>query len=71
MYLCYQDFEVPPAEHVPRVLPKNEDPSLVSQSKRMLGQVLGTLEVHQLVILFLNIQAGFVIFQMDDSAFPL
>ncbi|CAA2982734.1 Pinin [Olea europaea subsp. europaea] len=38
------DFEVPPAEHVPRVLPKNEDPSLVSQSKRMLGQVLGTLE---------------------------
>ncbi|XP_022860156.1 pinin-like [Olea europaea var. sylvestris] len=38
------DFEVPPAEHVPRVLPKNEDPSLVSRNKRMLGQLLGTLE---------------------------
>ncbi|KAH6777369.1 protein-protein interaction regulator family protein [Perilla frutescens var. frutescens] len=38
------DFEIPPAEHVPRVLPKNEDPSLVSRNKRMLGQLLGTLE---------------------------
>ncbi|KAL2513815.1 protein-protein interaction regulator family protein [Forsythia ovata] len=38
------DYEVPPAEHVPRVLPKNEDPSLVSRNKRMLGQLLGTLE---------------------------
>ncbi|KAL2491021.1 protein-protein interaction regulator family protein [Abeliophyllum distichum] len=38
------DFEVPPAEHVPRVLPKNEDPGLVSRNKRMLGQLLGTLE---------------------------
>uniref|UniRef100_A0A2P2L956 Pinin/SDK/MemA protein domain-containing protein n=1 Tax=Rhizophora mucronata TaxID=61149 RepID=A0A2P2L956_RHIMU len=31
-------------EHVPRVLPKNEDPSMVSRNKRMLGQLLGTLE---------------------------
>ncbi|XP_042060335.1 pinin-like [Salvia splendens] len=38
------DFETPPAEHVPRVLPKDEDPSLVSRNKRMLGQLLGTLE---------------------------
>ncbi|KAL8536081.1 hypothetical protein ACS0TY_011641 [Phlomoides rotata] len=38
------DFEIPPAEHVPRVLPKNEDPSLVNRNKRMLGQLLGTLE---------------------------
>ncbi|KAL9174645.1 hypothetical protein ABFS82_02G064800 [Erythranthe guttata] len=38
------DFEVNPVEHVPRVLPKNEDPSLVSRNKRMLGQLLGTLE---------------------------
>ncbi|XAR49408.1 hypothetical protein NMG60_11032603 [Bertholletia excelsa] len=37
------DFEVP-TEHVPRVLPKNEDPSLVNRNKRMLGQLLGTLE---------------------------
>ncbi|KAB1206984.1 Pinin [Morella rubra] len=33
-----------PMEHVPRVLPKNEDPSLVNRNKRMLGQLLGTLE---------------------------
>ncbi|KAL6545770.1 hypothetical protein OROGR_009644 [Orobanche gracilis] len=39
------DFEIPPAEHVPRVMPKDEDPSLVSRNKRMLGQLLGTLEV--------------------------
>ncbi|XP_038902762.1 pinin [Benincasa hispida] len=38
------DFEVPAAENVPRILPKNEDPSLVSRNKRMLGQLLGTLE---------------------------
>ncbi|XP_047937591.1 pinin-like [Salvia hispanica] len=38
------DFDIPPAEHVPRVLPKDEDPSLVSRNKRMLGQLLGTLE---------------------------
>ncbi|KAL3638149.1 hypothetical protein CASFOL_018019 [Castilleja foliolosa] len=36
------DFEIPPP--APRVLPKNEDPSLVSRNKRMLGQLLGTLE---------------------------
>ncbi|ESW20467.1 hypothetical protein PHAVU_006G211700 [Phaseolus vulgaris] len=36
--------DIPPAEHVPRVLPKNEDPSLVNRNKRMLGQLLGTLE---------------------------
>lgn len=32
-------------EHVPRILPKDEDPSLVNRNKRMLGQLLGTLEV--------------------------
>ncbi|KAA8545547.1 hypothetical protein F0562_020331 [Nyssa sinensis] len=38
------DFEIPPTEHVPRVLPKDEDPSLVNRNKRMLGRLLGTLE---------------------------
>ncbi|CAN4108053.1 unnamed protein product [Withania somnifera] len=38
------DFDLPPPEPVPRVLPKNEDPKLVSRNKRMLGQLLGTLE---------------------------
>ncbi|KAE9446916.1 hypothetical protein C3L33_21186, partial [Rhododendron williamsianum] len=37
------DFDIPPTEHVPRVLPKDEDPSLVKRNKRMLGQLLGTL----------------------------
>ncbi|OVA01546.1 Pinin/SDK/MemA protein [Macleaya cordata] len=38
-------FEVPAGEeHVPRVLPKDEDPSLVNRNRRMLGQLLGTLE---------------------------
>ncbi|XP_040865795.1 pinin isoform X2 [Glycine max] len=36
--------DIPTTEHVPRVLPKNEDPSLVNRNKRMLGQLLGTLE---------------------------
>eukprot|EP00252_Welwitschia_mirabilis_P024885 TRINITY_DN757_c0_g1_i5.p1 TRINITY_DN757_c0_g1~~TRINITY_DN757_c0_g1_i5.p1 ORF type:complete len:278 (+),score=87.52 TRINITY_DN757_c0_g1_i5:684-1517(+) len=31
-------------ESVPRILPKDEDPSLVKRNKRMLGQLLGTLE---------------------------
>ncbi|KAK6916035.1 Pinin/SDK/MemA protein [Dillenia turbinata] len=39
-----RDFDILPTEHVPRVLPKNEDPSLVNRNKRMLGQLLGTLE---------------------------
>ncbi|KAJ6809149.1 pinin-like isoform X1 [Iris pallida] len=38
------DFDVLPTETVPRVLPKNEDPSLVKRNRRMLGQLLGTLE---------------------------
>ncbi|KAI3702073.1 hypothetical protein L6452_27719 [Arctium lappa] len=38
------DSEVPPSENVPRVLPKDEDPSLVNRNRRMLGQLLGTLE---------------------------
>ncbi|EPS57800.1 hypothetical protein M569_17017, partial [Genlisea aurea] len=38
------DFEVAPIEHVPRIFPKNEDPSLINRNKRMLGQLLGTLE---------------------------
>ncbi|XP_004485519.1 uncharacterized protein [Cicer arietinum] len=36
--------EIPTTEHVPRILPKNEDPSLVNRNRRMLGQLLGTLE---------------------------
>lgn len=32
-------------EPAPRVFPKNEDPSLVKRNRRMLGQLLGTLEV--------------------------
>ncbi|MED6119536.1 hypothetical protein PIB30_012725 [Stylosanthes scabra] len=36
--------EIPAMEHVPGQLPKNEDPSLVNRNKRMLGQLLGTLE---------------------------
>ena len=43
--LCFQDFEAPVTDHVPRVLPKNDDPSLVNRNKRMLGQLIGTLEV--------------------------
>ncbi|XP_050376343.1 uncharacterized protein LOC126793766 [Argentina anserina] len=39
-----KDFDIPPAEHVPRVLPKQEDPTVVNRNKRMLGHVLGTLE---------------------------
>ncbi|KAH9685985.1 Pinin SDK memA domain-containing protein [Citrus sinensis] len=38
------DNAAPVVEHIPRVLPKNEDPSLVNRNKRMLGQLLGTLE---------------------------
>ncbi|MED6118817.1 hypothetical protein PIB30_006313 [Stylosanthes scabra] len=38
------DSDIPAAEPVPRVLPKNEDPRLVNRNKRMLGQLLGTLE---------------------------
>ncbi|KAI3497474.1 hypothetical protein L1887_40105 [Cichorium endivia] len=40
----FKDSEVPPFENVPRVLPKDEDPSLVNRNRRMLGQLLGTLE---------------------------
>ncbi|XWS62553.1 hypothetical protein CRYUN_Cryun06bG0021100 [Craigia yunnanensis] len=39
-----EDAEAPIAEHVPRILPKDEDPSLINRNKRMLGQLLGTLE---------------------------
>ncbi|XP_054778028.1 uncharacterized protein LOC129286016 [Prosopis cineraria] len=38
------DSEIPAAEPVPRVLQKDEDPRLVNRNKRMLGQLLGTLE---------------------------
>ncbi|CAH1445163.1 unnamed protein product [Lactuca virosa] len=41
---AFKDSEVPPFENVPRVLPKDEDPSLVNRNRRMLGQLLGTLE---------------------------
>lgn len=39
-----KDVEVQAMEHVPRVLPKDEDPNLVKRNRRMLGQLLGTLE---------------------------
>ncbi|PRQ19996.1 putative pinin/SDK/MemA protein [Rosa chinensis] len=39
-----KEFDIPATDHVPRVLPKQEDPSLVNRNKRMLGQLLGTLE---------------------------
>lgn len=35
------DYQV---KEVPRVLPKDEDPRLVNRNRRMLGQLLGTLE---------------------------
>ncbi|XP_010277686.1 PREDICTED: pinin-like [Nelumbo nucifera] len=38
-----KDFDIP-TQQIPRVLPKDEDPSLVNRNKRMLGQLLGTLE---------------------------
>ncbi|KAE9610682.1 putative pinin/SDK/MemA protein [Lupinus albus] len=38
------DSDIPTAKHIPRVLPKNEDSRLVNRNKRMLGQLLGTLE---------------------------
>ncbi|KAG1330697.1 pinin [Cocos nucifera] len=40
------DFDIP-TEPVPRNLPKDEDPGLVKRNKRMLGQLLGTLEAEQ------------------------
>ncbi|GMH26819.1 hypothetical protein Nepgr_028662 [Nepenthes gracilis] len=39
-----KEFDHQPTEPVPRVLPKDEDPSLVNRNRRMLGQLLGTLE---------------------------
>ncbi|KAJ3697757.1 hypothetical protein LUZ61_001462 [Rhynchospora tenuis] len=38
------DYNMPPPEPLPRVFPKDEDPSLVKRNRRMLGQLLGTLE---------------------------
>ncbi|XP_078155358.1 protein-protein interaction regulator family protein [Carex rostrata] len=38
------DYNMPPPEPLPRVFPKDENPSLVKRNKRMLGQLLGTLE---------------------------
>ncbi|KAG0497535.1 hypothetical protein HPP92_001965 [Vanilla planifolia] len=38
------DYDAIPTETVPRVLPKDEDPNLVKRNRRMLGQLLGTLE---------------------------
>ncbi|CAD5312781.1 unnamed protein product [Arabidopsis thaliana] len=38
----YEAFALP--EPAPRVLPKNEDPKLVNRNRRMLGNLLGTLE---------------------------
>jgi len=42
-YQRYEAFALP--EPAPRVLPKNEDPKLVNRNRRMLGNLLGTLEV--------------------------
>ncbi|KMZ74082.1 Protein-protein interaction regulator family protein [Zostera marina] len=38
------NYDVPSEEHTPRVMPKNEDPNLVKRNRRMLSQLLGTLE---------------------------
>ncbi|KAF8045034.1 hypothetical protein N665_5709s0002 [Sinapis alba] len=38
----FEDMALP--EPAPRQLPKNEDPSLVNRNRRMLGNLLGTLE---------------------------
>ncbi|CAH2037566.1 unnamed protein product [Thlaspi arvense] len=38
----YEAFALP--EPAPRELPKNEDPNLVNRNRRMLGNLLGTLE---------------------------
>ncbi|KAK1309538.1 Histone-lysine N-methyltransferase ASHH2 [Acorus calamus] len=38
------EAEGPVTNHVPRVLPKEEDASVVKRNRRMLGQLLGTLE---------------------------
>lgn len=45
LFVVFQDDETQATVHVPRVLPKNEDPSLVDRNKRMLGRMLGTLAV--------------------------
>jgi pinin len=50
--ICLQDYNMPPPEPLPRVFPKDEDPSLVKRNKRMLGQLLGTLEVICYLLLF-------------------
>eukprot|EP01018_Ginkgo_biloba_P003468 Gb_25266 [translate_table: standard] len=47
------DHEAQPVEHVPRVLPKDEDPSLVKRNRRMLGQLLGTLEGSSTIVILL------------------
>ncbi|GAB2299225.1 hypothetical protein Dimus_033296 [Dionaea muscipula] len=39
-----KDFEYQEPQPIPRVLPKDQDPNLVSRNRRMLGQLLGTLE---------------------------
>ncbi|PKU85558.1 hypothetical protein MA16_Dca003298 [Dendrobium catenatum] len=41
------DYDAIPTETVPRVLPKEDDPNLVKRNRRMLGQLLGTLEAEQ------------------------
>ncbi|GAB4831633.1 hypothetical protein Ancab_005644 [Ancistrocladus abbreviatus] len=40
-------FDYQATVHVPRALSKDEDPSLVNRNRRMLGQLLGTLEKFQ------------------------
>lgn len=53
-YYC-QDYDIPPPEPLPRVFPKDEDPKLVKRNRRMLGQLLGTLEVLSSFFPFINI----------------
>jgi hypothetical protein len=40
-----QEQETPPAEPLPRVLPKTNDPNIAKRNRRMFGALIGTLEV--------------------------
>lgn len=58
--ICLQDYNMLPPEPLPRVFPKDENPSLVKRNKRMLGQLLGTLEVLKFYLLFFGCSVGFL-----------
>jgi hypothetical protein len=40
-----QEQETLPAEPLPRVLPKTNDPNIAKRNRRMFGALIGTLEV--------------------------